>query len=106
MDNSEIAAFYTKYTMPTTVRVRTEDKKVLDRIQARMTLAHGRMSLDEVLHHVIRLAERHESEMVLDEGPKLTKKEIAYILSQTFDTRKPSDHSTIDEELYGWDSKV
>lgn len=51
--------------MSTTVRIASEDKARLDRLQAKLALARDRrFSLDEVLHHVLVFAERNERRLI------------------------------------------
>lgn len=89
--------------MSTTVRIREEDKQVLDRLQARITLETGqRPSLEEVLHRVVELAEGHEGELILeDEPPELTEEEKEQILSISYSLGRVTREEDIDEILYG-----
>lgn len=89
--------------MSTTVRVREEDKEVLDRLQARITLATGqRPSLEEVVHRIVALAEVHEEEILIDdEPPTLSEEDKRRVLDATFDLGYPTREEDIDEELYG-----
>lgn len=89
--------------MPTTVRVRDEDKRALDRLQATITLREGsRVSLDEVLHRLVLLGEARADELLRDEAPKLTKDQKAFLLALPADFGVRTSEETIDEELYGW----
>lgn len=89
--------------MSTTVRIREEDKQVLDRLQARITLETGeRPSLEEVLHRVVELAEEQEDELLSDdEPPRLTEEEKQHVLDTTFDLGYATREEDIDETLYG-----
>jgi len=85
------------------VRIREEDKEVLDRLQATITLETGeKPSLEEVLHRVLEVAEAHEEELVLeDEPPNLTEEERERILSTGFSTGRGTREEDIDDVLYG-----
>lgn len=89
--------------MATTVRVRDEDKAVLDALQARYLLATGkRISLDELLHRIVELAEAHEDEIILDDvAPKLTEEEIAAFHGGIGDSGVVTSEEDIDGILYG-----
>ena len=78
--NGQIADDSTLHTMPTTVRIRDEDKRALDRLQARMTLARGRVPLEEVLHRALAVAGRHEAEMAPDDGVARPAAEVRRLL--------------------------
>lgn len=89
------------YQMSTTVRIREEDKARLDRLQAKLALARDRrMSLDEVLHQVIAVAERHEEDLLKhDRGPQLSEERIQEILEMPRDWGVETDSSRLDEDL-------
>ena len=90
--------------VPTTVRVRDEDKAVLDALQARYLLATGdRISLDELIHRLVELAEAHEDEIILDDvAPKLTREErVSFHAGIDWGVETTEDD--IDKILYGGD---
>ncbi|HUR68007.1 MAG TPA: hypothetical protein VM370_02090 [Candidatus Thermoplasmatota archaeon] len=89
--------------MATTVRIQDEDKAILDALQARYLLATGqRISLDDLLHRVVELAQEHEDEIVLDdEAPTLTQKEIKAFLAGASDWGVTTSEDEIDDILYG-----
>lgn len=89
--------------MSTTVRIREEDKRVLDELQARITLETGRRpSLEQVLHRVVELAEAHESELVIDDEPApFSEERKQEVLEARHDLGFPTREEDIDEELYG-----
>lgn len=91
--------------MPTTVRVRDEDKAALDALQARYTLATGdRISLEELVGRIVALAEEHEDELVLDdEAPALSPEEIEAFHAGISDWGVETSEEMIDEILYGDD---
>lgn len=89
--------------MPTTVRVQDEDKAVLDALQARYLLATGqRISLDDLIHRLVELAEAHEDELILeDEAPHLTPREIKAFRAGASDWGVATSEEDIDRVLYG-----
>jgi hypothetical protein len=89
--------------MATTVRVQDEDKGVLDTLQARYLLATGqRISLDELLHRVIELAEEHEDEIILEDvPPRLTRREVEAFIDRVGDSGVTTHERDIDRILYG-----
>lgn len=89
--------------MPTTVRLRDEDKAALDALQARYTLATGeRISLSDLLGLIVGLAEEHEDEIILeDRAPELSDEEIAAYLDASTDWGVETSEEMIDEVLYG-----
>lgn len=91
--------------MSTTVRIRDEDKRRLDALQARLTLDGGeRLPLEEVLARALRVAAAHRGELLeADRAPKLDAAAVERLLSLSFDFGFETDESTIDHELYGID---
>lgn len=88
--------------MATTVRVRDEDKAILNTLQARYTLATGqRIALEELLSRILELAEQHEDELILrDEAPKLTPHEIAAFHAGTSSWGGETREEDIDRIVY------
>ncbi len=88
--------------MSTTVRIASEDKARLDRLQAKLALARDRrFSLDEVLHHVLVFAERNERDLLEeDKGPNLTEEEIEELMGLSMDLGFETDATKVDEYLY------
>lgn len=81
--------------------MREEDKARLDRLQAKLALARDRrLSLDEVLHHVLTVAERHEEDLLKeDRGPRLSEDRIQEILALPRDRGTEIDSSSLDQAL-------
>lgn len=88
--------------MATTVRLRDEDKALLNTLQARYTLATGkRIALEELLSRILELAEQHEDELILkDDPPKLTPEEIAAFHSGISDWGVETREEDIDRIIY------
>ncbi len=88
--------------MSTTVRVRDDDKRVLDELQAKIRLRSGeRVPLEEVVHRLVKVARDHEDDVVgEDRGPDLTEDEIEEIMGLSWDFGIDTSHETIDDELY------
>lgn len=91
------------YTMSTTVRIRDEDKRVLDRLQARITLETGeKLPLEEVLHRVVSVAEAHAPELTIDDTPPdLSEERKEEIASMGVHTGVRTREEDIDDILYG-----
>lgn len=89
--------------MSTTVRIRDEDKRRLDRLQAKITLETGeKPSLEEVLHRLVELGDKREAELVFqDSPPNLTEEEKDRALAATHDLGTRTREEDIDEILYG-----
>lgn len=89
--------------MATTVRVRDEDKRLLDRMQAEWTLQEGRRpSLDEVLHRALAAAREHARDCRHRPGyPRVDAEERRRLLSLTFSTPGATGEETIDDAIYG-----
>lgn len=89
--------------MATTVRIQDEDKAVLDALQARYLLATGdRISLDDLLHRLVELAEEHADAIILeDEAPRLTPEEIKIFRKGSSDWGVVTHEDEIDQTLYG-----
>lgn len=89
--------------MSTTVRIRSEDKARLDRLQAQYLLKHGRrVPLDVVLKRMLEVAARHEDEVLAGEGgPSLTQAQKRKVLALPRDSGIATSSHTIDDELYG-----
>ncbi len=88
--------------MPTTVPIREEDMRRLERLQARIALeTEERPSLEEVLHRLLDVAEKHPAALgILDEPPQLTEEEKERFSSTSLPLGG-IDHEKIDEILYG-----
>lgn len=89
--------------MPTTVRIRDDDKAALDALQARYTLAmRERISLEDLLSRIVELAEEHEDELILDDTPhKLTPAEMKAFHRGIGHSGTSTSEEDIDEILYG-----
>lgn len=89
--------------MATTVRIQDGDKAVLDALQARYVLATGRrISLDDLLHRIVQLAEEHADSIVLeDEAPRLTAEEVKAFRRGASDWGVVTREDDIDRVLYG-----
>lgn len=89
--------------MSTTVRIRDEDKRRLDRLQAKITLETGeKPSLEDLLHRLVELGEAREGELIFqDQPPQLTGEEKEQALSATHDLGIVTREEDIDEILYG-----
>ncbi|MHB8584861.1 MAG: hypothetical protein ACYDDF_03365 [Thermoplasmatota archaeon] len=83
-------------------RAQDEDKRFLDELQAKILLRTGRrISLDELLHRLVELAEEHEDEIILeDQSPRLTEAEIRAFLKPV-DFGVETSEEDIDRILYG-----
>lgn len=87
--------------MSTTVRIREDDKRKLDELQARLTLTTGqRVPLEEVLHRVLQVAGQEE-DRILDRPPEMTEERKQELDSLTFDLGHPTREEEIDDILYG-----
>lgn len=89
--------------MATTVRVQDEDKAILDELQARHLLATGeRISLDELVHKIVELAQTHEDEIILEDAPaRLAPGELKAFLGGVHDSSLATSEEDIDQILYG-----
>lgn len=89
--------------MPTTVRIQDEDKAILDALQARYLLATGkRISLDELLHRLVELAQEHADAIILeDDAPVLSAREVRAFLAGSTDWGIETSEEDIDKFLYG-----
>lgn len=85
------------------MRIRPEDKARLDRLQARYLLKRGkRLPLDAILQRMLRVAARHEDEVLEDDAPpRLSAKQRERLLALPYDFGMATDPDTIDEEIYG-----
>ncbi|MHB8584873.1 MAG: hypothetical protein ACYDDF_03435 [Thermoplasmatota archaeon] len=90
--------------MATTVRLQDEDKRFLDELQAKILLRTGqRISLDDLLHRLVAVAEEHEDEVIVEnESPRLTEAEIRAAL-KPIDFGVETSEEDIDRILYGGD---
>lgn len=87
--------------MSTTVRIREADKRTLDELQAKLTLATGqRVPLEEVLHRVLAVA-REEEERILGAPRRLTEARKREIQGLAGVITLERDERSIDEILYG-----
>lgn len=91
--------------MPTTVRVKDEDKQVIDRLQARYLLATGkRISIERLISLILETAQQHEDEIIQeDEPPRLTEEETEAFLAAPSDWGVVTRDEDIDDVLYGGD---
>lgn len=89
--------------MPTTVRIRDEDKKIIDRLQARYVLATGkRISIEHLMSLVVEAAEQHEDEIILkDEPVRLTPEQIKAMEEGIEGSGRITREEDIDDILYG-----
>ncbi|MHB8634204.1 MAG: hypothetical protein ACYDBQ_09600 [Thermoplasmatota archaeon] len=87
--------------MATTVRVRDEDKRDLDALQARLVLAEGRrLPLDELMHRVVRVAGAHEGELT-ESAPAPSREKVKAFMAGTGNSGHPANEEDIDAHLYG-----
>ena len=91
--------------MATTVRVRDEDKALLDSLQARFTLGTGsRIALDEVLHRVLAFADEHQDEIIMtDAGPALPPGQVKAFFHGSSRWENETRDDDVDRVLYGSD---
>lgn len=85
--------------MPTTIKVSDETKKLLDTIQARVTLTTGKKkTLSEIIDTITRIALRHENELL--QAEKLPPLEKDPAMKPPIDWGVKTDASKVDEYIY------
>lgn len=91
--------------MHTTVRLHEEDKKIIDRLQARYRLETGdRISIEKLISLILETAQRHEDEIILEDRPRqATSEEIKRFHSAAADWGVETTEDEIDDVLYGGD---
>lgn len=94
--------------MHTTVRLHEDDKRIIDRLQARYRLVTGqRISIENLISLILETAERHEDEVILEDKPRpLAAEQIKGFHSAAMDWGVETTEDEIDESLYGDEDNV
>ena len=86
--------------MATSVKMREEDKRRLDRLQGSLTLRSGRkVSQEELLSWLLNMGERNQDQLFADGPAPMTEKEIAAMARLAVRTGIRTREEEIDEAV-------